>query len=194
MDEKLKRRLVGATVLVSLAIIFVPMLLEDGPVVSTTIDETNIPLRPDREFSSKILPMESETLDSMPAEDGSTPDDIDRSEDGRQQTEDEDGGEEKQPTVSDEQPVQSEDLREGISAWVVQVGSFSQQQNATKVELDLQQKGFSAFVEQTDMQGRQLYRVLVGPEVDKKRADKIMQNLKPAIEQWKLEGKLRRYP
>jgi DedD protein len=76
----------------------------------------------------------------------------------------------------------------------VQVGSFSDQKNAKKIELDLQEKKFPAFVEQAELEGKKLYRVLVGPEVDKKRAKKMMLDLEPAIKQWKLDGKLRSYP
>jgi len=46
MDDALKRRLTGAVVLVSLAVIFVPMLVEEEPVLSPSIRESNIPVRP----------------------------------------------------------------------------------------------------------------------------------------------------
>jgi DedD protein len=46
MEDALKKRLVGAVVLVSLAVIFVPMLIEDEPVVSPRIRDINIPPRP----------------------------------------------------------------------------------------------------------------------------------------------------
>jgi DedD protein len=193
VDEKLKRRLVGATVLVSLAVIFVPMLLEDGPVVSTTIDETNIPPRPDREFSSRVMPVESDPLNSLPEKVDDAPGNIDRSESDQQQAEEREDAEEA-ANITDEQPEQAAGLREGISAWVVQVGSFSDQKNAKKIELDLQEKKFPAFVEQAELEGKKLYRVLVGPEVDKKRAKKMMLDLKPAMKQWKLSGTLRSYP
>jgi DedD protein len=199
VDEGLKRRLVGATVLVSLAVIFVPMLLEDGPVVSTTIDETNIPPRPDREFSSRVMPMESDDLNSLPDEADAAPEAIDRSGEGEQQQaeeveERETTEEEENTNATDQKPEQAAGLREGISAWVVQVGSFSNMENAKKVESDLQQKGFPAFVEDTELNGKKLYRVLVGPEVDKKRAEKMVPKLEPALKEWKLSGKLRRYP
>ena len=64
MDEALKKRLIGATVLVSLVVIFVPMLLEHEPIVSTQIEKTNIPERPKNIFSSSVLPLESEKLTS----------------------------------------------------------------------------------------------------------------------------------
>ncbi len=194
MDERLKRRLVGATVLVSLAVIFVPMLLEDGPVVSTTIDETNIPPRPDREFSSRVMPMEEDSLDSLPDEADAALDTIDRSAADQQQAAESEAEAAEASDTTAEQPDQAAGLREGISAWVVQVGSFSNQENAKKLESDLQQKKFPAFVEQTELDGKKLYRVLVGPEVDKKRAEQILLDLKPAMQLWALNGTLRSYP
>ncbi len=196
MDEKLKRRLVGATVLVSLVVIFVPMLLEEGPVLSTSIDETNIPARPDTEFSSRVMPVEDETLDSLPEDTDTAPVEIDRSGDGEQTEEGQNaaGDAEEVPAASSEQPEESTELREGISAWVVQVGSFSKLENAKKVEQDLQKGGFPAFVENVELNGKVLYRVLVGPEVDKKRAEKMIPKLDPSLEKLKLKGKLRRYP
>ena len=67
VDEGLKKRLIGATVLVSLVVIFVPMLLQNEPVMEKGIDRTNVPPRPEGEFTSRILPLESEQL-SLPEE------------------------------------------------------------------------------------------------------------------------------
>jgi DedD protein len=63
VDESLKRRLVGATVLVSLIVIFVPMLLEDESGRTPAIEGSNIPPRPHQESglaASRILPLEDE--------------------------------------------------------------------------------------------------------------------------------------
>jgi len=62
VDEGLKKRLIGATVLVSLVVIFVPMLLEKDPVVSTDMEENIIPEKPDTDFSSRVMPLETEDL------------------------------------------------------------------------------------------------------------------------------------
>ncbi len=66
MNEGLKKRLVGATVLVSLVVIFVPMLLEKEPVLSGSITESNIPPRPNTDFTSRVLPLENENLAKRP--------------------------------------------------------------------------------------------------------------------------------
>ncbi len=55
MDDKLKRRLIGAAVLVSLAVIFVPMLVEEDPVPAPPVQGTNIPPREETTFKSQFL-------------------------------------------------------------------------------------------------------------------------------------------
>jgi DedD protein len=55
VDDRLKRRLIGAAVLVSLAVIFVPMLVEEDSVPAPPVQGTNIPPREDLTFKSQIL-------------------------------------------------------------------------------------------------------------------------------------------
>ncbi len=56
MDDRLKRRLIGAAVLASLAVIFVPMLVEDEPVpVPGGGPAGSIPPREDLTFKSQVL-------------------------------------------------------------------------------------------------------------------------------------------
>jgi DedD protein len=194
VEESLKRRLIGATVLVSLVVIFVPMLLEQEPVVSPSIDETNIPPPPETEFSSRVLPLESETLDSLPAEAGTEGEQAGEEPEQPAQPEAEPEAQPETASATTQPGADSPDLRVGLSAWVVQAGSFSKRDNADKVVQDLQKKKFPAFVEKTELKGQTLYRVLIGPEVDHKRAEAMAEKLQPELQRWKLTGKLRSYP
>lgn len=198
MEERLKKRLIGATVLVSLVVIFVPMLLEQEPVVYPTIEESNIPPRPEGEFSSRVLPLESESLDALPEAASAQAEPEARQPEARERPEKPVKPESKpEAATAAAQPEPKPDpsqLRVGLSAWVIQAGSFSNRQNADKVVKDLQGKKFAAFVEQTEIKGKILYRVLIGPEVDRKRAESTAEKLKPELERWKLTGKLRSYP
>src|SRR3954466_14939057 len=58
MDPALKQRLLGAAVLIALAIIFVPMFLSNSPQKqeSTTVD-LGIPAEPDHKFEVRTLPV-----------------------------------------------------------------------------------------------------------------------------------------
>lgn len=58
---------------------------------------------------------------------------------------------------------------EGLTAWVVQAGSFSEQSNAFAVRDRLRRAGFPSFVSPAD-DGRPLFRVRVGPMIDAFRA------------------------
>ena len=72
MDETVKKRLVGAIVLVALAVIFVPFLLEEkqeGLPQSTVELEKTIPVQPTQKFRSGLVPDEkTATQDVIRAE------------------------------------------------------------------------------------------------------------------------------
>jgi DedD protein len=68
-------------------------------------------------------------------------------------------------------------LAHAASAWVVQLGSFVSRENAEKLAALLRSKGYSAFVAEFRGSGRVLYRVRVGPEQDRARADAIAARL-----------------
>jgi dihydrofolate synthase/folylpolyglutamate synthase len=59
MDLSLKQRLLGAIVLIALAVIFVPMFLSGpGPQPASETVNLAIPPAPDREFQNRVLPVE----------------------------------------------------------------------------------------------------------------------------------------
>lgn len=149
MEEGLKKRLIGAAVLASLAVIFVPMLVEE-PVDKAEL--VRMPQAPEaRPFESSLLREEvvrppttlPPTRRTRPAPDSSPQRDQ--------------GAE---PT-----------FRTGLNAWVVQVGSFSNPDNARSLVDKLRQAGFQARdPEAIELRGKTLYRVQVGPVLEKDRA------------------------
>jgi DedD protein len=62
-------------------------------------------------------------------------------------------------------------------SWIVQLGSFQSRDNAEHLAAALRAKGYSAFVSEFRGSGRVLYRVRVGPEQDRARADAIAARL-----------------
>jgi DedD protein len=67
------------------------------------------------------------------------------------------------------------------SAWVVQIGSFGDRNNAENEVKDLKEKGFPAFLSRyVNNKKAVLYRVRVGPEKDRSRAEKLAESLKKA--------------
>ena len=148
MEQHLKQRLIGATILISLAVIFVPML------VGTDRSHPE-------ELDSKIL--------ALPEQDNEVLAEVSVSK--------ETGVTVTVPSIPPA-PVSTAKAVEGITAWVVQVGSFSEQKNADALSERLIKAGFVAFVEHVDGKSGEIYRVRVGPELSKEKADTLAVELK----------------
>jgi len=56
------------------------------------------------------------------------------------------------------------------SAWVLQVGSFEKQALAQELMDSLREKQFKAFKKRVKLAGGTMYRVYVGPKIDRQRA------------------------
>ncbi len=66
------------------------------------------------------------------------------------------------------------------SGFAVQVGSFSEQQNAASFATQIKGAGFNAFVVRGSAAGGPVYRVYSGPEATRETADKLAGKLKSA--------------
>jgi len=77
------------------------------------------------------------------------------------------------------------------SGWAVQVGSFSDRANADRLVEDLLAARYPAFQEQTEVGGKTLYRVRVGPEEDRGLADAMAAGI---AKRFKLSGRVVSYP
>lgn len=154
MEEGLKKRLIGAAVLASLVVIFVPMLVEE-PVDKAELVQTP-PAPPAKPFESRLLRAES------PRPPAPLP--------PTRRVE-----EEKPTPAKAGQGRTSEPLRTGLNAWVVQVGSFSNGENARKLVTKLRKAGFQARdPDRIELRGKVMYRVQVGPVLEKDRALKML--------------------
>lgn len=210
MQRRLKERLIGAAVLVMLAVIFIPMVLDDTSHTESTITETNIPAKPDTEFNSRIVPLsdsgepetsapntgEIKTTETPAPETG----DITTAEASREEAdtgavaETETNGEEEAAAASEvksgEKPSSGKgDI--GLTAWVVQLGSFSSENNANSLNDKLRKAGFSSFVEPIKQGSKVIYRVRVGPELRRSDAQALRDHLRRNM---KLDGMILSYP
>ena len=57
MDPQLKQRLIGAAVLVLLAIVFVPMVLDGTSTPDSQTIDLTIPPSPDRAMETRVVPL-----------------------------------------------------------------------------------------------------------------------------------------
>ncbi|HEC06447.1 MAG TPA: hypothetical protein ENJ12_06330 [Thiolapillus brandeum] len=211
MDEQLKRRLIGATVLVSLAIIFLPMLLSHKPVARHSGKMAAIPVEPKRDFDPALLqdaPPEKKTSElpaaaAVPASGVGKPPAPASSPVVREKPR-------PKPPVAVEKkaaPKPSEKTKKKVekkpaapksapaptpSSWVVQVASFSSRGSADKLVKKLRKAGLDTMnPAAVTVNGKKYYRVQVGPELDKQRAQKLL----PRINRISgTKGQVVRYP
>ena len=163
MNAALKQRVVGAIVLVALAVIFVPMLLDGAGTRDDVAREVSIPERP--AFAEPALedipePVLPETEDEVaPA----APDAVAEPETeaaGTWEPEPADDEADDEAAAADDGADADADAP---SAWAVQTGSFSRRDNAVAQRDRLQEAGFDAFIDSGDTSSGRVWRVRVGP-------------------------------
>lgn len=182
-DDNLKERLVGAAVLVFLAVIFIPMFLSDEPPSDEfIITESNIPEKPQSEFSSRIIPLE--------ISDDPIAQKVKELEAKETVTAVEETGEPARE-IEDQTVKKIEQSEVGVTAWIVQLGSFTSEENAQSLNKQLREKNYPAFVEPLVKGDKVIYRVRVGPELRREDAEKTRSVLKKTM---KLDGILVKYP
>ena len=76
------------------------------------------------------------------------------------------------PLAAEPNPVPA-----GTASWVVQVASLGSADAAKGLQDELRGAGYTAFVEQATVDGKRYYRVRVGPEVERARAERLATEL-----------------
>ncbi len=224
MDDGLKKRLIGATVLVSLAVIFVPMLLQHEPLLDQGIEDSKIPPRPQRDYGDDLVPGEDEDLSrplegtvridpgerlpfmeplappkeitarpELPPQPKAAPKPQTKPKPQKKPAS-KTGGQAKPAPPVVRQQVRSAAPARVSRGWVVQLGSFSQRANADKLVRRLKQKGFAATMASATVKGKRVYRVWVGPERERAKAERLLARVNREVRSLKLQGKLRSYP
>jgi DedD protein len=64
--------------------------------------------------------------------------------------------------------------------WAVQLGSFSNQENAERLAADLRKQGYAAFPSQLQTDSGALHRVRIGPQKDRDSAESVAAKLSSA--------------
>jgi DedD protein len=87
------------------------------------------------------------------------------------------------PAPTSASPASRADTRKPAPAstsgtFVVQLGSFSSRENADRLVRDMTAKGFATFIAPITTNGRELYRVRVGPTRDRASAEALAAQLK----------------
>lgn len=171
---RLRRRLWGAAVLIALAVLVLPLLLDGGgserrfrrverlreepPRIVVDGIETRVPAV--RSAPAGATGEEPEIGEARATEAGA--------EDaaGAATERDAVGAAGRRETA---RPASSPELAPLPRAWVVQAGSFGAQDGAIALRDRLRDAGYPSFV--VGAEGRELYRVQVGPLIDERRAE-----------------------
>jgi DedD protein len=198
MDQMLKQRLIGGIVIIALAVIFIPMLLE-GPDKEISPGTQNMPPPPAIDYQTEVeLPVPAATPES--AEPAETPDAATAPEQdvsALQETavppaepapapvkpvEKAATPPAPKPVVAKQPPPPEKAAPRTVSAadqggWVLQVGSFTQEANAQGLRDRLKKAGYQASVQVAKGADGSIHRVLIGPVSDRPRAEKLRDKL-----------------
>ncbi len=193
--DTLKQRVVGALVIISLAVIFLPMIF-DEPRVSQSNVITQVPPRPafkiieiEKPQKPKFEPLaidkesgkvshEQQTLLASPAELPEPEQQTVQASPKKELTERPQSNVQHAnetavtPPKNNESPSVSH-LPVFKNVWMVQLGTFSQLDNAYQLRDQLRKDGFDGHTKKIDLGGQPAVRVFTGPFVDKREAEKI---------------------
>ena len=181
MERALKERIIGAVVLVVFVVLVVPVFLdgppEDGEIVS---ERVLLPGQEDQKNQTVVL--DRNRTQPVPA--ATAP-----------------ASSREEPEPARQEPVQEERVREEpqqavvqpvaetppkpapqpaastTGMWAVQLGSFSNKENAEKLAADLRKQGYAAFLSQLTTEKGQLHRVRIGPQKDRESAEEMAKRL-----------------
>lgn len=182
MDRGLKERIIGAAVLVVFAVLVVPVFL-DGPSTDAEIitELVSLPGQNEQPRQSQTIVLERDRTDPVPTLANGGPDKPVATETKKIQPAVE---EKPAPAATKSQVKPAENKAPAkVSAtgmWAVQLGSFSNQNNAKRLAADLRKQGYAAFLSQLKTEAGKLHRVRIGPQNNRDSAEAIAAKLTTA--------------
>ncbi|GMV28668.1 MAG: hypothetical protein AMXMBFR59_07930 [Rhodanobacteraceae bacterium] len=203
MDSALKQRLIGAAVLIALAVIFIPMFLSGSPPKTDTVTENlAIPPAPEREFQTRVVPAEggkSTTPSPLPAQAAGGSDTVvtvDAGANPRLSSEvpyPQDGSATSpppKPAVASAKPGETAPARpvperaapmaSSTGRYAVHLGVFASAANADALVATAKKQGLAAYTESADVGGKPATRVRLGPYEDRSTAEAARLKLQKA--------------
>ena len=185
MDQNIKNRLVGIIVIFALAVIFLPMIL-DGSGVRKDAFEVNIPAQPEIEpavdIETKIVELNAR-VDEVPeleqrfVDENSSEAEPESSDTVAKATAIKPDPEpEPEPQPEPEPSTPEPSSKTGGDSFVLQVGSFQDRGKALAQRDRVRKSNISAvFIEQFEANGKPIYRVRLGPFINRQQA-RVAQN------------------
>ena len=206
MDSALKQRLLGAAVLIALAIIFVPMFLSNTPQpTDTSTLSLDIPKAPERKFETRTLPVvdtaaapapppvtASPAAPAAPVSDANKVTTVDTKAPPKVDAHPESPAPAPtpiatpaaKPPVAETKPAATPvtpalpPAPAADGRFAVNLGVYADQGHADALVAKLKKAGFAAHSEPTDFQGKPAARVRVGPFADRAAAESTRLKIK----------------
>lgn len=150
MEVPLQQRIVGAIVLVTLGVIFIPALLDGSGYKSRQVQDIKVKEKPAfppltqkkvKPIATPLQKIKKEQSKSLAAD----------------------------PKKPHEKSIRS---------FALQVGTFDNNANAEKMRNKLRKAGYTTFIRKSKSKGKTTYKVRIGPELERSVLDKINKDLK----------------
>lgn len=192
-ERALKERIIGATVLVVFAVLVVPVFLDGPSEEQELISETvTLPGQNNQERRQQTIVLDRDRSEPVPASQAPPPVAADASAEPADSTPE--NAPTQQPAAPVKTPAVALKIDDGPKAtpaqadvppaatsttgmWAVQLGSFSNQENAERLAASLRDQGYAAFLSQLKTGEVSLHRVRIGPQKDRDSAEAVAAQL-----------------
>ncbi len=172
METTLKQRLIGAAVIIALAVIFVPMILDGSGQRESVAINIDVPPEPKFTFESELP--DPKQLDELPVLEKSIgSDSIQTSVDEKVESKTQSVPDKVSSPKIVEATANHIKVNPSLNAWAVQVAAFGEKDKALVLKEKLLASNYSAFTEKSANGSKVLYRVKVGPELKRENAEKL---------------------
>lgn len=215
MNDQLKKRLIGAIVLVALLVIFLPMVLEQGSKENKGLGSKSIPDSSlgASDFDAKTQPLPSETgkkpgavqpliepppvfvppreelTESLP-EPAATP----AKTDAKPQPKATQAKPQAEPKTVAKPAAPAQPASATGETWAIQLGTFSAKDKADALVTELKGARMAAFVMPVKVGDQTLYRVRIGPNNDRAKLEPLLKQLQTRSSTASLKPQILRHP
>jgi DedD protein len=191
MERALKERIIGAAVLVVFVVLVVPVFL-DGPPEEGEVVSERVLLPGQEDQKTQTVVLERDRTEPVPVANATSGTDAPAPGDNAQQQSQPEPEQEtiripepsRLPPKPEPKPAQDtqqdQPAASSTGMWAVQLGSFSNKENAERLASDLRKQGYAAFLSQLDTASGTLHRVRIGPLKDRDSAEQMAARLQKA--------------
>lgn len=195
MERALKERIIGAIVLVVFVVLVVPIFLDGPPENGESVSErVLLPGQEKQDISTVVLdrersepipapskPVEAQAetkiVDLAPAQKKDAVTLPPPSNPPTKQSTELAARTESPPPVEEKRSV-PKPAASTTGMWAVQLGSFSNKENAEKLAAGLRKQGYAAFLSKLETRSGSLHRVRIGPQKDRQSAEQMAARLR----------------